>query len=70
MRCSGSSTITRSTISPRSTCRSPTARTTPRTGSRPTAAPAEQITNLIGQLAAMNIPVVVATGNNFNGQPG
>ena len=30
----------------------------------------EQITNLIGQLAAMNIPVVAATGNSFNGQQG
>ncbi|MGO9469353.1 MAG: S8 family peptidase [Isosphaeraceae bacterium] len=30
----------------------------------------EQITNLIGQLAAMNIPVVAAAGNNFNGQQG
>ena len=33
----GSSIITPSTISPRSTCRSPTATTTPRTGSRPPA---------------------------------
>ena len=32
--------------------------------------PAEQVTNLIGQLTAMNIPVVAATGNNFNGQQG
>ena len=31
---------------------------------------AEQITNLIGQLTAMNIPVVAATGNSFNGQQG
>ncbi len=27
----------------------------------------EEVTNLIGQLRAMNIPVVVATGNNFDG---
>jgi subtilisin family serine protease len=32
--------------------------------------PAEQVTNLINQLTAMNIPVVAATGNNFNGQQG
>ncbi len=31
---------------------------------------AEQVTNLINQLTAMNIPVVAATGNNFNGQQG
>ena len=31
---------------------------------------AEQVTNLINQLDAMNIPVVAATGNNFNGQQG
>ena len=31
---------------------------------------AEQVTNLIGQLAAMNIPVIAATGNNFTGQQG
>lgn len=31
---------------------------------------AEQVTNLIGQLRNMNIPVVVATGNSFNGQQG
>jgi subtilisin family serine protease len=31
---------------------------------------AEQVTNLIGQLTAMNIPVVAATGNSFNGQQG
>jgi type VI secretion system secreted protein VgrG len=31
---------------------------------------AEQITGLIGQLRAMNIPVVVATGNNFSGTQG
>jgi subtilisin family serine protease len=31
---------------------------------------AEQVTNLIGQLRAMNIPVVVATGNNFTGAQG
>ncbi len=30
----------------------------------------EQITNLIGQLQALNIPVVSATGNNFTGQQG
>lgn len=30
----------------------------------------EQVTNLIGQLRAMNIPVVVATGNNYDGQQG
>ena len=30
----------------------------------------EQITNLIAQLGAMNIPVVSATGNNFTGQQG
>ena len=30
----------------------------------------EQITNLIGQLQAMNIPVVSATGNSFTGQQG
>ena len=30
----------------------------------------EQITNLIGQLGAMNIPVVSATGNSFTGQQG
>ncbi len=30
----------------------------------------EQITDLIGQLTAMNIPVIVATGNNFTGQQG
>ncbi len=28
------------------------------------------VTNLIGQLTAMNIPVVAATGNNFNGEQG
>ncbi len=31
---------------------------------------AEQVTNLIGQLRGMNIPVVVATGNSFTGQQG
>ncbi|MBV8487108.1 MAG: S8 family serine peptidase [Planctomycetaceae bacterium] len=30
----------------------------------------EQITALIGQLQALNIPVVAATGNNFNGTEG
>ncbi len=30
----------------------------------------EQITNLIGQLQTLNIPVVSATGNSFNGQQG
>ncbi len=30
----------------------------------------EQITNLIGQLSAMNIPVIAAAGNNFTGQQG
>ena len=30
----------------------------------------EQITDLIGQLRGMNIPVVVATGNNFTGTQG
>jgi type VI secretion system secreted protein VgrG len=30
----------------------------------------EQVTNLIGQLRGMNIPVVVATGNNFDGNQG
>ncbi len=30
----------------------------------------EQITNLINQLTAMNIPVVAATGNSFNGLQG
>src|SRR5271157_378653 len=30
----------------------------------------EQITNLIGQLQTLNIPVVSATGNNFTGQQG
>ncbi len=30
----------------------------------------QQITSLIGQLTGMNIPVVVATGNSFNGQQG
>ena len=30
----------------------------------------EQITNLIGQLKTLNIPVVSATGNNFTGQQG
>ncbi len=30
----------------------------------------EQITNLIGQLQSLNIPVVSATGNNFTGQQG
>jgi subtilisin family serine protease len=30
----------------------------------------EQITGLIGQLAALNIPVVAAAGNNFSGQQG
>jgi len=30
----------------------------------------QQITDLIGQLAALNIPVVAAAGNNFNGQQG
>jgi hypothetical protein len=30
----------------------------------------EQVTGLIGQLSAMNIPVVVATGNSFNGSQG
>jgi subtilisin family serine protease len=30
----------------------------------------QQITNLIGQLQAMNIPVVSATGNSFTGQQG
>jgi subtilisin family serine protease len=31
---------------------------------------AEQVTNLIGQLRGMNIPVVVATGNSFTGTQG
>jgi type VI secretion system secreted protein VgrG len=31
---------------------------------------AQQITDLIGQLKTLNIPVVAATGNNFNGQQG
>jgi subtilisin family serine protease len=31
---------------------------------------AEQVTNLIGQLRNMDIPVVVAAGNNFTGQQG
>ncbi len=31
---------------------------------------AEQVTSLINQLTAMNIPVVAATGNSFNGQQG
>jgi type VI secretion system secreted protein VgrG len=35
-----------------------------------TPGPAEQITNLIGQLNALRIPVVAATGNSFNGQQG
>ena len=30
----------------------------------------EQITNLIGQLQTMNIPVVSAAGNSFTGQQG
>ena len=30
----------------------------------------QQVTNLIGQLTAMNIPVIAATGNSFNGQQG
>ncbi len=30
----------------------------------------EQITNLIGQLTSMNIPVIAATGNSFNGLQG
>ncbi len=30
----------------------------------------QQITNLIGQLGKLNIPVVSATGNSFNGQQG
>ncbi len=30
----------------------------------------EQITDLIGQLTAMNIPVIAATGNSFTGQQG
>jgi type VI secretion system secreted protein VgrG len=30
----------------------------------------QQITGLIGQLQSLNIPVVSATGNNFNGQQG
>ncbi len=30
----------------------------------------EQVVNLIGELRGMNIPVVVATGNNFNGAQG
>ena len=65
--CSGSSTITASTTSPRSTCRSRTEATTPRTGSPTTAATGQQVTQLIGQLTAMNIPVIAATGNNFTG---
>src|SRR5262249_29147232 len=35
-----------------------------------TPGPAQQITDLIGQLKAINIPVVAATGNNFNGEEG
>jgi type VI secretion system secreted protein VgrG len=31
---------------------------------------ATHITNLINQLTAMNMPVIAATGNNFNGQQG
>src|SRR4029077_21140089 len=31
---------------------------------------AQQVTDLIGQLKALNIPVVAATGNSFNGQQG
>jgi type VI secretion system secreted protein VgrG len=31
---------------------------------------AQQVTDLIGQLAAMNIPVIAATGNSFTGQQG
>ena len=54
----------------RSTCRCPTAETTPRTGSPTTAETAEQVTNLIGQLTAMNIPVIAATGNSFTGAAG
>ena len=30
----------------------------------------EQVTSLVGQLTAMNIPVVAATGNSFNGMQG
>ena len=30
----------------------------------------QRVTELIGQLTAMNIPVVAATGNSFNGQQG
>ena len=30
----------------------------------------QQVTNLIGQLTAMNIPVIAATGNSFTGQQG
>src|SRR5262249_52569068 len=30
----------------------------------------EQVTNLIGQLTALNIPVIAATGNSFSGQQG
>ena len=30
----------------------------------------QQVTELIGQLTAMNIPVIAATGNSFNGQQG
>ena len=42
----------------------------PRTGSRRTAAWASRSPSLIGQLKALNIPVVAATGNSFNGQQG
>ena len=35
-----------------------------------TGGPAEQVTNLIEQLRGMNIPVAVATGNNFTGAQG
>jgi type VI secretion system secreted protein VgrG len=35
-----------------------------------TPGPAQQITDLIGQLKTINIPVVAATGNSFNGQEG
>ena len=30
----------------------------------------QQVTELIGQLTAMNIPVIAATGNSFSGQQG
>ena len=70
MPCNGSLTITRNTTSPPSTCRCLTAGITHRTGSRTTAETASRVTKLIGQLTAMNIPVIAATGNSFNGQQG